>query len=48
MNKRMFIVELKELIEKYKIDKISKIKSDKLAKGIFWLIVNIYEWNSED
>lgn len=47
MNRKMFINDLKELIEKYKLDKIIGFKSVKLANSIWWIIYSMYELPKE-
>lgn len=48
MNRNEFIKELKEMLEKYQIDKGAKIQSIKLAKTIYWILVSLYDFNNEE
>lgn len=43
MNEKKFIIELKELIEKYKLDKITGFKSVNLALGLESVLISLYD-----
>ena len=43
MNKKNFLIELKELLEKYKLDKITGFKSVNLALGIEKILESLYD-----
>lgn len=47
MDRNKFIKDLKELIEKYKLDKIVGFRSEKLANSIWWIIYSMYELPKE-